>query len=238
MALTVTACGNSQNAASASTKSQTVNTTISVGETAYCAFAWLTLAGTETVSFTDNASNTWVVDQQTVGVNEAIGVAIASSAITTQLTATTGIITATTTAATIGQAISVIKVDSVSVPTPIVTDGASSANSAGAAVTTLAAGSITPTFNPDFGLYALGKNGSTGSTPPAGWTEKSDASAGGTLTLEFCHLTALTASNTALTPTPTWTGSMTCRIVQVLYKGSNGSGAAAAHNSMLLGVGA
>jgi hypothetical protein len=219
---TVTSLGSTFAVTSSATLVLTITANVAIGETIFVASAIGLNTGTETMAITDSGVNTWVKDvehQHTSGVPSG---ALHRSVCTVALTSGSSTLTLTVSGTVNERMIGAFKTAVGDVLTPIVTDGSNS--NEGTTSTSATPGSVTPTFNPDFGVMMLcvGAAAIRTGTPPANWTEMFDFGATGgidNLSMQMNRLTNFTSSNTALNDTETISAAPTAWVdMQVLYK--------------------
>lgn len=221
---TVTSLGSTSVGTSGTTLALTVTASAAIGEPVWVVASFDLNTGSETLSFSDSAVNSYTKDIQKNGSITALtGIAIARCVPTGGLTSGVSTITTTVSGSVNEIFMGAFKLAATDVQTPIVVDGTPTSNEATSAAAT--PGSQTPTFVPDFGVFAISEDSGRTGTPPAGWTELFDFSS--ISSMQVNYLTSLTANLTALNPSETISASVDWVAVMALYKGPLAAGAPA-----------
>lgn len=230
MALTATSLGSATNVIGATTVVLTVTASLAVNEEIFVGGGIEVNTGTETLSVGDSGASGGNTYTRDVSHNSSFGLsagALFRAVCTKVLTSGSSTITLTSSGSVNLLGICAFKLAAGDILVPITTDGTNNNEGTGTSATP---GSVTPTFNPDFGVMltvSAGTGARTG-TPPANWTEMFDfnniSGSSTTTALQLNRLTALTSSNTAINGTETLSGApadWSC--MQVLYKGPVGA---------------
>jgi hypothetical protein len=208
----------------------TITANVAIGETIHIGGGIDLNVGTETMSVADSGGNSYTKDVEHQHTSSFSSGAILRAPCTVALTSGVSTITLTSSGAVNIMLLGAFKMASGDIRSPITTDGSNS--NEGTTSTSATPGSVTPTFNPDFGVMVTVNAAvavRTG-TVSGNWTEMFDfgVAASDFMSIQINRLNPFTSSNAAINDTETLSAApLSWVCMQVLYKSPLAGGAPA-----------
>lgn len=194
-----------------------ISASVAPGEQVFGIMSFISGSGAETVTFSDTGGNTWTSGAPSYSGLSKPAVCICRMNCTVGLTSGVSTFSGAASASVSARQICIFKVTGGGLLVPITLDQAQTINST-AAGTALTPGSQTPVADQVFGVFALCKSVTGGTTPAANWTEIFDFANSTVMATEVEYTTALLAKGAATNPSASWATSGIAVAAMALFR--------------------
>lgn len=215
---TTTVLASSSSAAAGTTQTTgAIAASVAKDEQVIGVMSWVSGSASETVVFSDTGVNTWIANAPSYSGLGHPAICIGRMNCTVPLTSGTSTFSGTLSASVSARQLCFFKLTGGGLLVPLTIDQAPTVNFASAA-TAVTPGSITPTTDQVWGVFAIAKDTTTGTTPAANWTEVFDFGNSTVMSTEVEVTNPLIKRATATNPSASWTGAATAAAAMMTLK--------------------